>query len=89
MRLHTCFTKPNANATNDKDIILISNGCEVDSSTHIISQSTHETSFVFTDFEYLTNDEGLDIICNATFCDARDYSAECSQSCFRGPVIIG
>ncbi|XP_053387839.1 uncharacterized protein LOC123542581 [Mercenaria mercenaria] len=89
MRLHTCFTRPNTNATSEMDVVLINNGCEVDSNTHIISQSTHETRFVFQDFEYLTNDEGLDIYCNATFCDSKDYSSGCVQACHQGPSLIG
>ncbi|XP_053389049.1 deleted in malignant brain tumors 1 protein-like [Mercenaria mercenaria] len=89
MRLHTCFTRPNNNATSELDVVLINNGCEVDGNTHIISQSTHETRFVFQDFEYLTNDEGLDIYCNATFCDSKDYSYGCVQTCNQGPSLIG
>ncbi|XP_053391824.1 uncharacterized protein LOC128554583 [Mercenaria mercenaria] len=81
MRLHTCYTKPTDDAGDDMTYFIIKNGCEVDSNTHIISQSTHETRFVFQDFGYSTNKEGLNIYCNATFCETKDYSPGCAQSC--------
>ncbi|XP_053376834.1 neurogenic locus notch homolog protein 1-like [Mercenaria mercenaria] len=80
MRLHTCYTKPKETTTN-MTYNIIRDGCEVDSNTHIISQSTHETRFVFQDFEYSTNREGLNIYCNATFCETKDFSPGCAQSC--------
>jgi len=55
--------------------------CEVDTNTHIISQATHETTFVFQDFEYTSDHAGIDVRCSATFCGSYDYSAQCSQSC--------
>ncbi|XP_045166554.2 uncharacterized protein LOC123529972 [Mercenaria mercenaria] len=81
MRLHTCYTKPTDDAGGNMTYFIIKNGCEVDSNTHIISQSTHETRFVFQNFEYSTNKEGLNIYCNATFCETKDYSPGCAQSC--------
>ncbi|XP_053391822.1 CUB and zona pellucida-like domain-containing protein 1 [Mercenaria mercenaria] len=81
MRLHTCYTKPTDDAADDMTYFFIKDGCEVDSNTHIISQSTHETRFVFRDFEYSTNKEGLNIYCNATFCETKDYSPGIAQSC--------
>ncbi|XP_060590338.1 protein crumbs-like [Ruditapes philippinarum] len=80
MRLHTCYTSPNQ-PTKKLIYYIIKDGCEVDSNTHIISQSTHETRFVFQDFEYSTDREGLNINCNATFCESKDFSPGCSQSC--------
>ncbi|KAK3599691.1 hypothetical protein CHS0354_037162 [Potamilus streckersoni] len=57
------------------------NRCEADVNTHYISQSTHETKFIFRDFEYTSNHEGLYLYCDATFCETSDYSNECQQSC--------
>ncbi|XP_053407677.1 uncharacterized protein LOC128559582 isoform X2 [Mercenaria mercenaria] len=87
MRLHTCSTRFSDSTVAEH--VLIRDGCEVDSSTHIISQSTHETKFVFRDFEYLTFNEGLDVFCNATFCDTSDYSPTCTQACKQSPSIVG
>lgn len=81
MRLHTCFTKPSQDSDESKNYYVIKNGCETDSNTHIISQSTHETRFVFQDFVYSTNKEGLNIYCNVTFCNTNDYSPGCAQAC--------
>jgi len=67
----------------------ILNRCEVDRNTHIISQSTHETTFVFQDFEYDNNPEGLEIQCKATFCETSDYSPSCTQACTAGPIVVG
>ncbi|KAK3590907.1 hypothetical protein CHS0354_020885 [Potamilus streckersoni] len=55
--------------------------CETDANTHYISQSTHETKFMFRDFEYTSNSEGLYLYCDATFCETSDYSNQCQQSC--------
>ncbi|XP_053391820.1 zona pellucida sperm-binding protein 2-like [Mercenaria mercenaria] len=90
MRLHTCYTKPTEVAA-DMTYYIIADGCEVDSNTHIISQSTHETRFVFQDFEYSTNGEGLNIYCNATFCETKYYSPGCAQSCksFGTQALVG
>ena len=57
----------------------------MDTNTHIISQSTHETRFVFSDFEYVNYHEGIDVYCDAIFCSANDYSQQCTQSCF--PIV--
>ena len=87
MRVHTCYTLPNDASPNSMKLFIIRNGCEVDANTHIISQSTHETRFVFQDFEYASNHEGLDIHCDATFCATSDYSQQCLQTC--NPKLIG
>ena len=87
MRVHTCYTLPNDASPNNMKLFIIRNGCEVDANTHIISQSTHETRFVFQDFEYASNHEGLDIHCDATFCATADYSQQCLQTC--NPKLIG
>ncbi|KAH3834460.1 hypothetical protein DPMN_107786 [Dreissena polymorpha] len=46
-----------------------------------MSQSAHETTFMFQDFEYSDNPEDIDVYCNATFCPIRDFSPDCLQSC--------
>ncbi|XP_060579925.1 pancreatic secretory granule membrane major glycoprotein GP2-like [Ruditapes philippinarum] len=81
MRVHTCYTKPSANASDSFKFEMIKNGCEMDSNTHIISQSSHETRFVFEDFEYTSNHEGLYVYCDAMFCRSSDYSRQCMQTC--------
>ncbi|WAR17316.1 hypothetical protein MAR_031910 [Mya arenaria] len=66
--------------------------CEVDKYTHIMSQSTHETTFMFQDFEYSSDLEGLDVFCNATLCDTSDFTPRCMQSCnrlFQRPNVVG
>ncbi|XP_060553776.1 protein crumbs-like [Ruditapes philippinarum] len=87
LRLHTCHAV--SSDLSRADHMLIRDGCEVDKNTHIISQSTHETRFVFLDFEYLTFNEGFDIFCNATFCHSDDFSPECTQACRQIPQIVG
>ncbi|XP_052791522.1 CUB and zona pellucida-like domain-containing protein 1 [Mya arenaria] len=89
LRLHTCYIKPPQTSDSSMDFFLIKDGCETDTNTHIISQSAHETTFVFQDFEYSTNREGLDILCNATFCETTDYSPKCTQRCHSNPIVMG
>ncbi|KAH3842072.1 hypothetical protein DPMN_115560 [Dreissena polymorpha] len=55
--------------------------CEVDTNTHLISQSTHETRFLFKDFEYTSDHQGIHVMCDATFCSTSDYSRQCTQTC--------
>ncbi|XP_045179865.2 CUB and zona pellucida-like domain-containing protein 1 [Mercenaria mercenaria] len=85
MRVHTCYTKPAITSSDQMKFYLIKNGCEVDTNTHIISQSPHETKFTFEAFEYTSYHEGIQVYCDATFCGWDDYSRECSQTC--NPVI--
>ncbi|KAL4221647.1 Scavenger receptor Cys-rich [Mactra antiquata] len=85
MRVHTCYTKPSEHASDNLKYYLLKNGCEVDSNTHIISQSSHETRFVFQDFEYTHNQQGIHVFCDAKFCAANDYSRDCMQAC--NPII--
>ncbi|KAH3830255.1 hypothetical protein DPMN_103496 [Dreissena polymorpha] len=61
MRLHSCITKPWQNSNSTLDYLLINDGCEIDANTHIMSQSAHQTTFMFQDFEYSDNPEGLDV----------------------------
>ncbi|KAL4221648.1 Deleted in malignant brain tumors 1 [Mactra antiquata] len=81
MRVHTCYTKPSQGASDNLKLYLIRNGCEVDSDTHIISQISHETRFVFQGFEYTNSHDDLYVSCDAKFCAANDYSRECLQAC--------
>ncbi|KAH3842061.1 hypothetical protein DPMN_115549 [Dreissena polymorpha] len=85
MRVHTCYTKPSPTSPDHLRYNLIQNGCEVDTNTHLISQSTHETRFVFQDFEYTSNHQGIHVMCDATFCSTFDYSRQCTQTC--NPII--
>ncbi|XP_052276800.1 deleted in malignant brain tumors 1 protein-like [Dreissena polymorpha] len=81
MRVHTCYTKPSPTSPDNLRYNLIQNGCEVDANTHLISQSTHETRFVFKDFEYTSDHQGIHVMCDATFCSTSDYSRQCTQTC--------
>ncbi|XP_060591027.1 deleted in malignant brain tumors 1 protein-like isoform X2 [Ruditapes philippinarum] len=85
MRVHTCYTKPTPNAQEHMRYYIIKNGCEMDKNTHIISQSSHETRFIFQDFEYTSNHEGIYVYCDAIFCSSSDYSNQCLQTCH--PVV--
>ncbi|XP_053390258.1 CUB and zona pellucida-like domain-containing protein 1 isoform X1 [Mercenaria mercenaria] len=81
MRVHTCYTKPTEHAHDHMKYFLIKDGCEVNTNTHIISQSTHATRFVFDSFEYSNSHEGIYMFCDALFCDSSDWSAQCRQTC--------
>ncbi|XP_052794515.1 deleted in malignant brain tumors 1 protein-like [Mya arenaria] len=85
MRVDSCYTRPANSSSNSLQYFLIKNGCEMDSNTHLISQSAHETRFVFKDFEYTNSHEGIDVTCDATFCSANDVSRQCTQTC--NPVV--
>ncbi|KAL4237757.1 hypothetical protein ACF0H5_002469 [Mactra antiquata] len=89
MRLHTCYTDTGSDTNKNTTYYLIKDGCEVDANTHIISQSTHETRFVFQDFEYSSDKEGLYVHCNATFCKSNDFTVGCRQSCNPDQLLIG
>lgn len=47
----------------------------------MLSNSRHESLFVFQDYEYSTNLGSLYLHCNATFCEYNDYSADCEHIC--------
>ncbi|KAL4221645.1 CUB and zona pellucida-like domains 1 [Mactra antiquata] len=81
MHVHTCYTLPNIYAADNFKYYLIRNGCEVDSNTHISSQSFHETRFVFKGFQYANNRGDLLVSCDAKFCGTHDNSPECLQVC--------
>lgn len=85
MRVHTCYTKPAVTSSDNMKFYLLKNGCEVDTNTHIISQTPHETRFTFEAFEYTSYHEGIQVFCDATFCGWDDFSKECTQTC--NPVI--
>lgn len=81
MKVQTCYTMANIGDVYPAKYDLIKNGCETDSNTHFIFQSTHETRFVFQDFESKRGQEGFDIKCDVTFCQASDTSPGCLQTC--------
>ncbi|XP_060085476.1 deleted in malignant brain tumors 1 protein-like [Ylistrum balloti] len=81
MRVESCYTLPSRGAGNHLKYYLIQNGCNSDVNTHVIYLSSHETRFVFRDFEYSTNQDNLYLFCTATFCNVTDYSSVCDQSC--------
>lgn len=53
MKVRTCYIKPREDASDHLKYLLIQKGCEQQTTTHIISESTHETRFVFEYFEYI------------------------------------
>ncbi|XP_053387769.1 CUB and zona pellucida-like domain-containing protein 1 [Mercenaria mercenaria] len=89
MRLHTCYTKPDPNADATLTYPLIENGCVVDPDTHILSQGTHETRFVFNAFEFPKSHNSVYIFCNSTFCKTTDTSDRCTQICHGSPALVG
>ncbi|XP_052220857.1 uncharacterized protein LOC127837645 isoform X2 [Dreissena polymorpha] len=78
MRLHSCYTVPTLNSY-DARYYLINNGCEMDANTHFLSQTDHETRFVFQAFQMTGPDPRLYIKCDATLCDTSDVTS--SQQC--------
>ncbi|XP_053397567.1 CUB and zona pellucida-like domain-containing protein 1 isoform X2 [Mercenaria mercenaria] len=85
MKVQSCYTIPSPNATENMKFDLIKDGCEIDTNTHIISQSSHETRFLFEDFEYADSHNGLYMKCEAIFCTSLDWSTRCRQKCI--PVV--
>ncbi|XP_053400627.1 uncharacterized protein LOC123559084 [Mercenaria mercenaria] len=82
MKVNTCYTKPEVDAPDHLKYYFIKNGCEMDASTHIIAQTTHETRFVFVYFEYMDrHNKGLYVFCDAIFCRTSDMAAQCLQTC--------
>ncbi|KAH3842038.1 hypothetical protein DPMN_115526 [Dreissena polymorpha] len=82
MRVHTCPRRRHrtiCDTTSSRTGRTVC--CEVDTNTHLISQSTHETRFVFQNFEYMSNHQGIHVMCDATFCSTSDYSRQCTQTC--------
>ncbi|OWF54229.1 CUB and zona pellucida-like domain-containing protein 1 [Mizuhopecten yessoensis] len=83
MSVETCYTLPSPGAGDKLKLYLIKNGCTSDVSAHIIYRSSHETRFVFRDFEYSVDQDNLYLFCTAKFCNVTDYSSACDQSCHR------
>ncbi|XP_052770931.1 CUB and zona pellucida-like domain-containing protein 1 [Mya arenaria] len=81
MHVHTCYTRPINVLSDDQNYFLIQNGCEMDANTHILSQTAHETRFVFKDFVYTSDGAGIKVKCDVTFCDSHDVSRQCTQTC--------
>lgn len=63
--------------------------CVVDPETHIFSQGTHETRFVFSAFEFPQTHNSVYIFCNSTFCKTTDTSDMCTQICHGSPSLMG
>ncbi|XP_069101974.1 uncharacterized protein [Argopecten irradians] len=81
MKVDSCYTLPTPDAGNQYKFYLIKDGCSSDMNTHVLYLSSHDTRFVFRDFEYDTNQDNLYLFCTATFCNVTDYSSACDQSC--------
>jgi hypothetical protein len=56
--------------------------CEVDTNTHLLSQTDHETKFVFKVFD-TTSTHDVSVKCDAILCDMSDGKSaqQCSQHC--------
>ncbi|KAH3707695.1 IgGFc-binding protein-like isoform X2 [Dreissena polymorpha] len=80
MRLHSCYAEQTLDGFNGS-YNLINNGCEMDANTHLLSQTAHETRFVFQAFHISGLDQQLYINCDATICDTSDLmsSHQCDQ----------
>ncbi|KAK3087871.1 hypothetical protein FSP39_011764, partial [Pinctada imbricata] len=74
MNLDSCYTTPSYYSSESYRYYIIRDGCVIDRNAHFISQTTHETRFVFQDFEFAGNHASLYLFCNATFCNSRDFS---------------
>ena len=55
--------------------------CEVGGNTQLMGTSTTEMRFSFEDMEFTTNHEGIDVFCDAVFCNVNDYSSRCTSDC--------
>lgn len=62
--------------------------CPTDSTTHIISQTKHETTFVFSSFEFQTNKDNVFVECSTTFCLTGDNSVACQQVCHTTRSVV-
>ncbi|XP_052281491.1 uncharacterized protein LOC127878966 isoform X2 [Dreissena polymorpha] len=82
MRLHSCYTDPAIGGAGGR-YYLIKNGCEMDANTHFLSQTDHETTFVFQAFQMTGTDHRLFVKCDATLCDTTDTTS--SQQCDQNP----
>ncbi|OWF54227.1 CUB and zona pellucida-like domain-containing protein 1 [Mizuhopecten yessoensis] len=84
IRVESCYTLPSLSAGDEFKLYLIRNGCSSDVNTHVRNTSSHETRFVFRDFEYSgRNQDDLYLFCTVTFCNVTDHSSACDQSCHK------
>lgn len=77
------FANQNTNSRLVFNISVFLFSCEVDTNTHILSQTDHETKFVFRIFEMTGHKGDVGIKCEATICDTSDAlsSKQCDQHC--------
>ncbi|XP_052775893.1 uncharacterized protein LOC128213864 [Mya arenaria] len=68
MRLDACYTS--TGDTTQSKYYLITNGCAVDVNTHLLSQTDHETKFVFQVFETVGNSYAMNVKCDIIVCDS-------------------
>ncbi|KAJ8311396.1 hypothetical protein KUTeg_010751, partial [Tegillarca granosa] len=79
MRLNNCYTKPTPMSSDRLRFYLIRNGCSDDPGSRVVLRTSHETRFVFQDFEYSVNHKSLYLYCEANFCRETDYSSVCNR----------
>ncbi|XP_052275336.1 uncharacterized protein LOC127874771 [Dreissena polymorpha] len=89
--LKSCYIRPALEKDSRLDSALIQNGCEVESSIHMISISAHEIHFMFQNYAPVALREGMNVICDVAYCNSQELTLDCNQTCNRmlAPVIVG
>ncbi|KAH3811679.1 hypothetical protein DPMN_140091 [Dreissena polymorpha] len=89
--LKSCYTRPALEKDSRLDTVLIQNGCEVESSTHVISVAAHEIQFMFQNYASVAFHGGIYVFCDVSYCNPQNLRVNCIQTCngMLGPVIIG
>ncbi|XP_052275330.1 uncharacterized protein LOC127874770 isoform X9 [Dreissena polymorpha] len=89
--LKSCYIRPALEKDSRLDSALMQNGCEVESSIHVISISAHEIQFMFQNYAPFALREGMNVICDVAYCNSQELTLDCNQTCNRmlAPVIVG
>ncbi|XP_052275321.1 deleted in malignant brain tumors 1 protein-like isoform X1 [Dreissena polymorpha] len=89
--LKSCYIRPALEKDSRLDSALIQNGCEVESSIHMISISAHEIQFMFQNYAPGALREGMNVICDVAYCNSQELTLDCNQTCKRmlAPVLVG
>ncbi|XP_052275174.1 sushi, von Willebrand factor type A, EGF and pentraxin domain-containing protein 1-like isoform X8 [Dreissena polymorpha] len=89
--LKSCYIRPALEKDSRLDSALIQNGCEVESSIHMISISAHEIKFMFQNYAPVALREGMNVICDVAYCNSQELTLDCNQTCNKmlAPVIVG
>ncbi|XP_046325601.2 uncharacterized protein LOC124110349 [Haliotis rufescens] len=87
MILKHCYAHLTTDFQNSVSHLLLDKGCPVDSSTQVLMSRDHVTRFRFDMFDLPTEDDGLYVTCDVTFCDQMDFSPHCQQGCHTDPQV--